>query len=246
MILVLCVIVGMILFMLPQVKKKPVIGVLVYLFGCAVIVKFFYSEGVFTVNYQDYWCMFEWAMLFIILSIILAVLAMTGISGGGADERFLGCLSLLVILIAPFGSNNYTFPILDCLFVPAPVTIWMLRRYWQPTREKLPHWSWHLMALFILVCTLFQGALFHLNFAFGDGTDGTKRTAVTGIPYLAVTALLWWNDTESYDKLCLMMFSGMTFCLILYMVLPNGLDIRPTAEAVGRDNIVLNFFNFFV
>lgn len=54
-----------------------------------------------------------------------------------------------------------------------------------------------------------------------------------------VTALLWWNDTESYDKLCLMMFSGMTFCLILYMVLPNGLDIRPTAEAVGRDNIAM-------
>ena len=55
----------------------------------------------------------------------------------------------------------------------------------------------------------------------------------------AVTALLWWNDTESYDKLCLMMFSGMTFCLILYMVLPNGLNIRPTAEAVGRDNIAM-------
>ena len=55
----------------------------------------------------------------------------------------------------------------------------------------------------------------------------------------AVTALLWWFDTASYDKLCLMMFSGMTFCLILYMVLPNGLDIRPTAEAIGRDNIAM-------
>ena len=55
----------------------------------------------------------------------------------------------------------------------------------------------------------------------------------------AVTALLWWNDTKSYDKLCLMMFSGMTFCLILYMILPNGLDIRPTAEAVGRDNLAM-------
>ena len=54
-----------------------------------------------------------------------------------------------------------------------------------------------------------------------------------------VTALLWWYDTASYDKLCLMMFSGMTFCLILYMVLPNGLDIRPTAEAIGRDNIAM-------
>ena len=54
-----------------------------------------------------------------------------------------------------------------------------------------------------------------------------------------VTALLWWYDTASYDKLCLMMFSGMTFCLLLYMVLPNGLDIRPTAEAIGRDNIAM-------
>ena len=52
----------------------------------------------------------------------------------------------------------------------------------------------------------------------------------------AVTAMLWWCDTESYDKLCLMMFSGMTFCLIVYMLLPNGLDLRPTVEEIGRSN----------
>ena len=55
----------------------------------------------------------------------------------------------------------------------------------------------------------------------------------------AVTALLWWFDTASYDKLCLMMFSGMTLCLIIYMVLPNGLDIRPTPEAIGRENFAM-------
>lgn len=55
-----------------------------------------------------------------------------------------------------------------------------------------------------------------------------------------VLASLWWLDTPSYDKLCLMMFSGMTFCLIVYMILPNGLDIRPTAEAVGRDNLAMD------
>ena len=32
----------------------------------------------------------------------------------------------------------------------------------------------------------------------------------------------------------------MTFCLILYMLLPNGLDIRPTVEAVGRSNIAMS------
>lgn len=55
-----------------------------------------------------------------------------------------------------------------------------------------------------------------------------------------MTALLWWCDTQSYDKLCLTMFSGMTFCLILYMLLPNGLELRPTAEAAGRSNIAMS------
>ena len=55
-----------------------------------------------------------------------------------------------------------------------------------------------------------------------------------------VTALLWWCDTQSYDKLCLTMFSGMTFCLILYMLLPNGLELRPTAEDVERSNIAMS------
>lgn len=55
-----------------------------------------------------------------------------------------------------------------------------------------------------------------------------------------VLALLWWNDTPSYDKLCLMMFSGMTFCLIVYMIWPNGLDIRPVAETAGRENFAMD------
>lgn len=54
-----------------------------------------------------------------------------------------------------------------------------------------------------------------------------------------VLALLWWYDTPSYDRLCLMMFSGMTFCLTLYILLPNGLQLRPTEALAGRDNIAL-------
>ncbi|MGN0661693.1 MAG: phosphatase PAP2 family protein [Faecalibacterium sp.] len=56
----------------------------------------------------------------------------------------------------------------------------------------------------------------------------------------AVLALLWWNDTASYDKLCLMMFSGMTFCLIVYMIWPNGVDLRPAAETLGRHNLAMS------
>ena len=54
-----------------------------------------------------------------------------------------------------------------------------------------------------------------------------------------VMAALWWCDTASYDKLCMTMFSGMTFCLIVYMILPNGLELRPAVETLGRDNPAL-------
>ncbi len=54
-----------------------------------------------------------------------------------------------------------------------------------------------------------------------------------------VMAVLWWYDTASYDKLCLSMFAGMTFCLIVYMILPNGLELRPAVETLGRDNPAL-------
>ena len=49
----------------------------------------------------------------------------------------------------------------------------------------------------------------------------------------------WFVIPYCYDKLCLTMFSGMTFCLIVYMILPNGLELRPAVETIGRDNPAL-------
>ena len=57
---------------------------------------------------------------------------------------------------------------------------------------------------------------------------------------VGVTALLWWYDTPAYDKVCLMLFWGLTFCLMLSMILPTGVDRRPTVEQVGRDNIAMD------
>ena len=57
-----------------------------------------------------------------------------------------------------------------------------------------------------------------------------------------VTVLLWWNDTGAYYKLVKMMFSGMFFCLFIYIVLPNGLDLRP--QMLDRENIATWIMNF--
>ncbi len=180
------VVMGTLFLMMPIWRRQEWAKRLLYVAGILLMIRFFYGRGMFTVNYQDYWCMFQWGMCLVIIAWVVCLAAIAGAAGATADERFLAVMTLLLILITPIGSNNYTFPLLNNLFFIAPFTLWMLRRLWQHTRYRREHGAWHIMALAILGMVLVQGSLFHVSFAFRDGTDGTERSAqVTGNAYLA-------------------------------------------------------------
>ena len=54
--------------------------------------------------------------------------------------------------------------------------------------------------------------------------------------YIAVTlGYLFFNDKQGFYKASAIMFSGMTICLIIYTLLPNGLQLRPVVE---HDNLL--------
>ncbi len=177
---------GTLFLMMPIWRRYEWAKRLLYVAGIALMIRFFYGRGMFTVNYQDYWCMFQWGMCLVILACAVCLAAMGGVAAATVDERFLGAMTLLLLLITPIGSNNYTFPLLNNLFFIGPFTLWMLRRFWQHTRYRREHSAWHIMTIAILVMVLVQGSVFHVCFAFRDGTDGTKRSEqVTGNAYLA-------------------------------------------------------------
>lgn len=180
------VVMGTLFLMMPIWRRREWAKRLLYVAGILLMIRFFYARGMFTVNYQDYWCMFQWGMCLVIIALAVCLAAITGAAGAVADERFLAMMTLLLILITPIGSNNYTFPLLNNLFFIAPFTLWMVRRFWQHTRYRREHGAWHIMVFAVLAMVLVQGSLFHINFAFRDGTDGTKRSVqVTGNDYLA-------------------------------------------------------------
>lgn len=177
---------GTLFLLMPIWRRYEWAKRLLYVAGIVLMIRFFYGRGMFTVNYQDYWCMFQWGMCLVILAWAVCLAAMGGVAAATVDERFLAAMILLLLLITPIGSNNYTFPLLNNLFFIGPFTLWMLRRFWQHTRYRREHGAWHIMAIAILVMVLVQGSLFHVCFAFRDGTDGTKRSEqVTGNTYLA-------------------------------------------------------------
>ncbi|MCR4762620.1 MAG: hypothetical protein K5696_03745 [Lachnospiraceae bacterium] len=165
----------------------------------AVLFGLYYTSGIYTRNYHYYDCMFEPVMILIILAILLAVAGMTPVlwAKSGTDGfpaafgRPAACLLLLFILITPIGSNNYTFPIVNNLFLILPLAFLLLKRASSALNNRsriaagagasalragrflLLAWAG---ALVLLV--LVQGSLFHLCFVFGDAGDENGRSAV--------------------------------------------------------------------
>ena len=193
-----CVIAGVVFFMMPLLREHRWVKRAMYGIGILILFRFFWGRGVFTVVYTDYWCMFNWAMMLLIVIIAQDVMGIFGGYGTTTDERFLAAMSLILILILPFGSNNYTFPILLDLFVIAPFALWMFRRVWQEARRDEKQFPWYAMTAALIAATFVQGALFHVNYSFRDGTDGTARdTVVSSVP----NAKGMYTTAENADEL---------------------------------------------
>jgi len=60
-------------------------------------------------------------------------------------------------------------------------------------------------------------------------------------PFVAVTVgYLLFTSKEDYYKTCAFLFIGMTICLTIYTLWPNGQNLRPDLSTIGRDNILID------
>lgn len=58
--------------------------------------------------------------------------------------------------------------------------------------------------------------------------------------YIAVTiGYFFFTNKQDFVRLCLFLFTGMTICLAIYYIWPNGQNLRPNLAELGRDNIFI-------
>ena len=202
-IMVPCVAAGVIMFnLLPG--KYVFIKKLLYIAGLLVLVRYYFADGVFTRNYGYYDSMFQAAMMFVIIAIALSVIGLAGVLNGSKQEQTLAFAALIVILITPIGSNNYTFPVINNLFFVAPITLWLLRRLMFRLGEGDYHFPWQAMITMVIIVLIIQGTLFHGSFAFLDGDGGEKRDSHAVVPKVASMATTAYNAdsiNELYEAL---------------------------------------------
>jgi len=156
----------------------------------AVMLRFFWGRGMFSFRYyEDYTSMYEWGMVALIASLITDVYVIIHSAKNKNDNKYekillLAVISLVIIMIAPLGSNNHTYQNLNNLFLVLPVTVKIcfdsINRFYVMRRNKdkkgttigLP---FSVMAYSLIVVILIQSYGFHLEFVFRDGMRGEKR-----------------------------------------------------------------------
>lgn len=48
-------------------------------------------------------------------------------------------------------------------------------------------------------------------------------------------------DRKEFVRLCIFLYTGMTTCLIIYTLFPNGQDLRIDYSTLGRENILIDW-----
>lgn len=182
LIILLVVFGGIVMYRIMPGKMVP-LKTVVYLAVIGLMVRFFWGRGMFSFRYyEDYSSIYEWGMMGLFLSIAAAVygLVMAGKESDDNRRKFvaLSVMSLVIIVIAPLGSNNYTYQNLNNLFIVLPVTFSLcLDAYKRVSRmEKLYFTApMGIMLLALLVILVIQGGGFNVKFVFRDGMRGEPR-----------------------------------------------------------------------
>ena len=157
--------------------------------GCAgiylVLLRFVWGRGMFNFNYNFYWSFYNWAMVLIYAALVLNLWTLTDPRVFRRD-KLLALFVLLIIVITPVGSNNGTYPVMNNLFLAAPVTLFQGYRLYLQLGSKKENLPWRMFLVMILAVTLIQSLGYGVTGVFRDSLYGEKRTArVENCPPLA-------------------------------------------------------------
>lgn len=162
---------------------------ILYIGAFLVLLRFFYGRGMFNFRYYAYESMFQWLVIFLILSVVLCILKIVK-KGVPDNEKILASMLLLLIVVTPLGSDNYLYPNINNLFLVAPVVLYWVAGYIKSestvltlfnNKVKLLAAPVKIILVLVLFVTIFQSVLFGANFVFRDGMTGEKRdTVITG------------------------------------------------------------------
>ncbi len=139
-----------------------------YTLGLLVVLRFCYGRGMFDFAYNDNFSMYKWVTVYLLIVIALCIWLLWN-KDAGREFRLWAVFLLVIIFVTPLGSNNGLYPIINNLFLVAPVSLWMIESVFRKScKLGLKSYAFRVTLGFILVCTAVQSVLFGIRFVFHD------------------------------------------------------------------------------
>ena len=183
LIMAVCVLFGVLGFLVLPGKfmKLKYIG---YAGCCAVLVRWFYGQGMFNLMYDGYGSILNWGAVVIILALLFAVWHLFS-PKAAETEKILSAIVMIVIGITPLGSNNQLYANINNMFLVVPYVIHVLVKLIRSEKEcvlrtkkhSLTISKWPLICM-IGTCVLMlfvQSLLFGHVFIFRDGAPRNSK-----------------------------------------------------------------------
>lgn len=158
---------GLFLFAIRRGRFERIKKVL-FLTGFLILLRLVYGRGMFGFDYNTYFSIFWWISLFNLTALLCSLFVVLRKNTEEMEKR-LAVLVLVTILILPLGSNNRSYPVINNLFLIAPVTLYFLYRF-LPRRFPV-----QALAIGCLLVLFVQSIGFGMTFVFRDGSYAEKR-----------------------------------------------------------------------
>lgn len=140
----------------------------VYASGLLILLRFCYGRGMFDFDYSDYFSMYKWVTVYLLIVIVLCVWLLWD-QAARRDLKLWAVFLLVIIFVTPLGSNNGLYPIMNNLFLVIPVSLLMIEYVFKESRKAgTDSFAFRITFVFILVCTAVQSVLFGTGFVFHD------------------------------------------------------------------------------
>lgn len=148
-------------------KKVTDVSKIAYCMGPFVLLRLCYGRGMFGVDYTSYFSVYKWATVYLIVVIAMCIWFLLN-KGVRKDFRLWAVFMLVIIFVTPLGSNNGLYPVINNLFLVAPLSIMMMAELFRQSKKSVGGFAFRIVMGFILLCTAVQGGLFGIGFVFHD------------------------------------------------------------------------------
>lgn len=164
-------------------RKITIVIKFLYILGMAVVLRFCYGRGMFDFDYTAFFSMYKWVTVYLLVVMIACVWTLLS-SKMGEDTRLWAVFLLVIIWITPLGSNNGLYPIINNLFLVAPVSVYMLVQCLNTLKTDTKfktdrRFVTVSVCVMILLCTMAQSVLFGVSFIFHDAKAATEKAKLT-------------------------------------------------------------------